>query len=206
MFKLTSIEQKQAITTLKDELQNLKGDATSDTKFKRQESAAIVSAIWRDFKHQESKLEKLLNDLEDKLKTEELVTQQTSAFLIKKQKTLSDEVTVWEEKYNKDINEVDSEIYRVQSNCTVLNEKLHRLKLRKEKEIEDERIRLENEEKERIRIKNEKELLKRQNRACKTIVKFIRVYKKRMDDLAAIKAALKAKKLAAKKDKKKGKK
>ena len=52
-FVKTTADQKLAISQLKDELQSIKGSASTNTKFKRKESLASVASIWREFKLKE---------------------------------------------------------------------------------------------------------------------------------------------------------
>jgi hypothetical protein len=77
-------EQRKAISILKDELQDRKGSTSTDARFQRKESHAIVSATWRDFQLKQSVLATKLRNLEDKLKTETIVNGETKAFLTKK--------------------------------------------------------------------------------------------------------------------------
>ena len=88
-FQRTVYEQKQAIAQLKEELQVLKGSTSTDAKYKKKESVASVSAMWREFKLKERVFEVKLKQLEDKLQTENLVHAETKDFLIKKQQNLT---------------------------------------------------------------------------------------------------------------------
>jgi hypothetical protein len=98
-------EQRKAISILKDELQDRKGSTSTDARFQRKESHAIVSATWRDFQLKQSVLATKLRNLEDKLKTETIVNGETKAFLTKKHGHLMEELAVWENKYNRDVGE-----------------------------------------------------------------------------------------------------
>lgn len=204
-FQRSSTEQRQAITQLKDELQVLKGSVSTDTKFKRKESAATVSAIWREYKHQERKLEHKLKDIEDKLKTEQLVNDQTEQFLKRKQQSLIQELNSWDARYNRDIGKIDQDIRNITSQRTNLLEKLAELKNRRKVELRDEAMKREAEETMMKKIIAEKELLIIQNRAAKSIQHQMIKYMKRKKEQDAIKAELKKKKAsmkALKKDKK----
>lgn len=88
-FQRTVHEQKQAIAQLKEELQVLKGSTSTDAKYKKKESIASVSAIWREYKLKERIFEVKLKQLEDKLQTENLVHSETKEFLVKKQQNLT---------------------------------------------------------------------------------------------------------------------
>lgn len=205
LFQRTTLEQKQAITQLKDELQVLKGSASTDTKFKRKESAAAVSAIWREFKHKERQLEAKLKDIEDKLKTEQLVNGQAESFLARKQQGLVRELEEWENKYVQDAGDLDSQINTVEMQRTALSSKLGYLKSRRQEELREAALRKAEEEsaKERQRLNIEQQ--NRENRAAKTIQRELRRYVKRKKELDAIKAELKKKKAAAKAKEKKNK-
>eukprot|EP01035_Chromulina_nebulosa_P008642 gene8642-11707_t len=83
-FQQSTTEQKQAILQLKEELLSVKGSTSTDAKFRRKESLATVSAIWREYKHKEHRLEVKRKELEDKLQTESVVSNKTRDFLTRK--------------------------------------------------------------------------------------------------------------------------
>ena len=66
-FTKTTADQKLTISQLKEELQSIKGSASTNTKFKRKESLAAVSTIWREFKLKERVYEDRAAELEDRL-------------------------------------------------------------------------------------------------------------------------------------------
>jgi IQ domain-containing protein G len=204
-FQRSSMEQKQAITQLKDELQVLKSSVSTDTKFKRKESAATVSAIWREYKHQERQLENKLKDIEEKLKTEQLVNEQTEDFLKRKQQSLIQELNSWDARYNHDVGEMDQEIRNIAGQRTILLEKLANLKNRRQIELREEAMKQEAEEAALRKMIADKELLVIQNRAARSIQREMIKYMKRKKEQEAIKAELKKKK-ASMKAAKKGKK
>lgn len=197
-FQRTSQEQTQAIATLKGELQKMKGSSSYDTKFKRLESAASVSAIYRESKHKQRKLEFRVKELEEKLQTEQLVNAQTKDFLIRKHSSLTEDIVKWDVKYEKDTGNLDNEIKKMVADRTQLLEKLTALQIRKNQEVRDELAKKAQEEMEVRKAIETKELLKLQNRAARAIQRQMRRYVKRKKELNAIKEELKRKKAAAK--------
>eukprot|EP01041_Mallomonas_annulata_P001243 gene1243-2411_t len=203
-FQRTVTEQKQAISQLKEELQNVKGSTSIDARFKRRESLAYVSAVWREYKLQERVLEARLKELEVKLQTEHVVHQETKEFLTRKHASLTDELTMWENKYDRDVGDMDNQIRRLTTKRTALLEKLSLVQTRKEKESSDEeKAKLEEERLASIRKKSEAED-KRQNAASRVIQSKLRQFVKRKKELEAIKGE--SKKKGAKGKGKKGKK
>eukprot|EP01035_Chromulina_nebulosa_P019762 gene19762-25695_t len=197
-FQFTSTEQRQAIMTLKDELQVLKSSTTTDSSFKRKESSAKVSAIWRSYQHKEKELLKQLKELQSKLSVEQLVNNETKEFLTNKHNQLVEEIIKWDNKYEKEVNDIDNDIKKLANSRMLLLEKLNELKIKKE--LEDKEI---NELKQKkildIELAKQRiELLKRQNRAARCIQKQMKLYLKRKKELEAIKLELKKKKAAAK--------
>jgi IQ domain-containing protein G len=192
-YQRISTEQRNAIIQLKDELQLVKVSTSTDAKFKRKESLATVSAIWREFKHRERQLEAKLKELEDKLQTEQLVNSETKEFLARKQRLLLDDVAKWEAKYESDVGGMDEEIRKISTKRTTLLENLTILRTRKEIERKEEKRQSELKALELDMAKEKKSLLKRQNKAARTIQKTMRNYVKRKKELDAIKAAGKGK-------------
>jgi len=193
-FQHTTTEQRHAILTLKEELLEVKGSTSTDAQFRRKESQASVKAIWREYKHKEHQLEIRLKDLEDKLHTENVVNNETKEFLTRKHGFLSDKVSEWETKYESEIADMDSTIAVVTNKRATLLEKLGQLQERRKKDLA-----LEAAEAEALRLKEEEEkaakaLLKKQNRAARTLVRELRGYNKRKRELEAIKGGDKKKK------------
>ena len=187
-------EQKQAIAQLKEELQILKGSTATDAKYKKKESLASVSAIWRAYKLKERQIEVKLKDLEDKLQTENLVHSETKEFLVRKQQQLQDEISNWEDKYEKDVGSFDNRIKSITVRRTDLLEKLTILQARRQKELDEERARKEQEDFERELERQKIGDLKKQNAAARKIQRELRIYVKRKKELDAIKEAGKKKK------------
>jgi len=195
-FQRTVTEQKQAISELKEELQSVKGSTTVDSKFKRRESMAYVSAIWREYKLKERVLEGRLKELEDKLQTEHVVHNETKDYLARKYQSLSDEVSSWEERYDRDVGDMDNQIKKLSTKRTTLIEKLSYLQARRQKEIEDEnRLKLEDEKQAALKKQREAEE-RRQNAASRVIQSTLRMYVKRKKELELIKGESKKKKSA----------
>lgn len=186
-FNRTSTEQRQAITQLKDELQLLKSSTSTDAKFKRKESGATVSAIWREFKHKERILESRLKDLEDKLQTEQLVNSETKAFLIRKHNSLSEDISKWDAKYDRDVGEMDSDIRNISSERSALLEKLYALQARKQVETEQEASKKSALIQEKEVAEFRKEIAKKQNKAARVIQRELRAFIKRKKELDALK-------------------
>lgn len=203
-FQRTVTEQKQAISQLKDELQHLKGSTAVDAKFKRKESLAYVSAIWREYKLKESVIEAKVRTLQEKLQTEHIVHNDTKEFLIRKQHQLAEEISNWEGRYDTEITDMDDSIKKLTIDQTNLREKLHVLRTRKEVEIQEERAKKERDDLEKEMKKQQIALKKRQNKAARCIQRDLRAYVKRKKELELINGATK-KKGKGKGDKKKKK-
>merc|ERR1711903_174449 len=103
---------------------SVKGSTSVDARFRRKESLASVSAIWRENKHMENKLEMRVKQLEDKLRTEEVVNGETKEFLARKKISLEKSLEEWTNKYDQEISTVDSEIESVSKKRNTLLEKL----------------------------------------------------------------------------------
>mmetsp|Transcript_25156 Transcript_25156/g.25357 ORF Transcript_25156/g.25357 Transcript_25156/m.25357 type:complete len:419 (+) Transcript_25156:140-1396(+) len=192
-FQKQVSEQKQAISQLKEELQNVKGSTSIDARFKKKESLAYVSAIWRENKLKERVLEVRLKELEDKLQTEHVVHQQTKEFLTTKHSTLSEEVSTWEKKYDTDVGEMDNQIRRLNNKRIILTEKLSALQERRKKEIEDiDKAQMETERISTVRQRREAEE-RRQHAASRVIQAKLRQYLKRKKEIEAIKGESKKK-------------
>ena len=169
-----------------------------DSRFKKKESLASVSAIYREYKLKERILEIKLRELEDKLQTELVVHTETKEFFMRKQGTMQDEISKWDVKYEKEVGIKDEEIKDVTLKRKKLLERLSVLQNRKNLEII-----FEGKEKEKTALlaeeqKRNKDLLKRQNRAARVIVRELRAYVKFKKELEALKGK-------GKKDKKGGK-
>jgi hypothetical protein len=172
----------------------LKGSTSTDAKYKRKESLATVSSIWREYKLKERALELKLKQLEDKMQTESLVHSETKEFLHRKQQSLADEIVSWESKYDTDVGELDTKINDIKTKESALIEKLSVLRVRKEREMEDEKKKKEQADLETELKKQRKALLKRQNSAAKVIQLCMRKFVKRKKELDAMKDAGKKKK------------
>lgn len=185
-FTKTTADQKLAIAQLKDELQSIKGSASTNTKFKRKESLATVASIWREYKLKERICEDRLSEAEDKLQTEMVVNQQTKQFLERKIHNLQANVTEWGEKYETDIGNIDAEIARkteMREQQLVL---LEECRARHQVDVDKARELKEGKEMEIQRAKDQKALAKRQNIAAKCIQGTIRGYVKRKLELEAL--------------------
>ena len=193
MFLRTTTEQKQAIAQLKEELQTLKGSASADAKFRRKESMASVSSIWREFKLKQRTLETKLAELEDKLQTENLVNSETREYLHRKHTSLLDEIAKWDAKYEKDVTEMDNEINLVTTQRIGLLENLSILQTRRGEELLIENAKKDAADLEAELARQKKDLLKRQNKAARKIQKEMRGFLKRKKDIEAISGAGKKK-------------
>lgn len=137
MFQKTVMDQKLAISQLKEELSTQKGSASMDAKFKRKESLAHVSAIWREFKMKERLLEDKVNMLEDKIQTEKIVHVDSKDFLIRKNQSLAEEAASWDTKFERDAADLDSKIDQFKKKRIALLSRLSVLQKRKEVETEE---------------------------------------------------------------------
>lgn len=204
-FQRTVTETKQAIAQLKEELQTLKGSTAIDAKFKRKESLAYVSARWREYKLEESLVEARVRDLQEKIKTEEIVHADTKEFLVKKHLKLQDEIVTWENTYATEIDAIDADTAKLLTDREVLQGELFLLRERREKEKSENRIRMEKEDLEKEMKKQSIEKKKREDRARRQIHSSIKSWIKRKAEMEAISggAGKKGKKDKGKKGKKK---
>jgi ribosomal protein L30/L7E len=201
-FTLITQEQKQAILHLKEELMRVKGNTTSDAKFRKKESLASVSAIWREYKHKEHILEQKVKNLEEKLYIESVVNNETKEFLSKKVVSLQDNLIHWETKYENEINEIDNKITMKTNERNNLLEKLETLQRRFEDDKDTEKVRMKQEKEEREKAKAAKSLIKKQNRSARAIQRTLRSFVKRKKELEAIKGDSKKSKKGGGKEKK----
>lgn len=203
-FDYTTQEQKMAILQLKEKLLVVKGSTSTDARFRRKESMASVSAIWREHKHKERQLEIRQKTLEDRLQTESVVNSETKAFLNKRQHNLAETLASWENKYDTEIGDLDSEIAVVTSKRNSLLENLSALQARYARDEEDAAARREQERLEEEAKAALKALTKSQNKAARKIQRELKSYVKRKKELDAIRGAG-GKKKGDKKGKKKKK-
>lgn len=185
-FKRTTSEQRLAISHLKDELQIVKGSTSTDARFKRKESLASVSAIWREYKLKERVIETRLKDLEDKLQTEHVVNNETKDFLIRKQAALAEDISMWETRFDREVGEMDAATRHMAAQQNRLREKLQALQTRKKVEIQKEKERRDSQELEEERSKQQAARLRKQNRAAKTIQREMLSYMRRKKELENI--------------------
>ena len=200
-FQRTVTETKQAIAQLKEELQSLKGSTAIDAKFKRKESLAYVSARWREYKLEESVVEAKVRDLQDKIKTEEIVHSDTKEFLTKKHLKLQENISTWEDTYTAEIEKIDGDTTQLLADREVLQGELFLLRERREKEKTENRIRKEKEDLEKEMKKQSIEKKKREGRARRQIHAAIKSYIKRKEEMLALSGGA-----GKKKGKEKGKK
>ena len=169
-----------------------------DSRFKKKESLASVSAIYREYKLKERILETKLKEYEDKLQTELVVHTETREFFSRKLITMQEEISKWDGKYEKEVGMKDDEIKDISSRRRKLLEGLSILQNRKNLEIFS--VSKEKEKNQQIaeEMKRSKDLLKKQNRASRVIVREMRAYIKFKKEMEALKGK-------GKKDKKGGK-
>ena len=189
---------------MKTELNSIKGSTSTDSRFKKKESLATVASIYRDFKLKERVLETKLAELEDRLRTEIVVHTETKNFLSRKQVSLNDGANSWQIKHEKEICLKDEDIKSTVTLRKNLLGRLYVLQNRKNIELiadskEKELSRQQEEEKEAT-----KNLLKRQNRAARTIVTEMRAYLKYKKEIEILKGIAKKEKksVSSKKTKK----
>lgn len=185
-FQRIVVDQKQAISHLKDELLTIKGSSSTDAKFKRKESQAHAAAVWREFKMKERELEAKLKALEEKKQTEHIVYNETKEFLNRKNQQLAEDLLKWERKYDDEVGEMDAKINRLTNERETLVGKLMKLRERKQEELDaDALARAEFEQAEATRAEYES-LLKKQNAGAKAIQGALRSFvKKRREKEAA---------------------
>jgi hypothetical protein len=199
-FAKNTQDQKLAITQLKDELQTIKGSASTNTKFKRKESLATVASIWRELKLKERVYEEQLADSEDKIQTESVVNTETKNFLTRKLGRLHSDVQTWEAKYDNDIGDMDRQIAHLTEEREQQLVKLTELRSRHQVELDAERAEKEAADLKEKTARDDKALLKRQNLAAKVLQREMRGYLKRKAEFEAMNPK------KGKKDKKGGKK
>lgn len=187
-FNATTSEQKQAILQLKEELLRVKGNTTSDSKFRRKESLASVSAIWREYKHKEHDLEMKIKKLEEKLHIENIVNQETKEFLTKKLTSLQDTIGNWENKYEQEISDMDNSITMMTNKRNNLLAKLSALQTRKAQDMELEKKQQQVAAAEKVRVQLEKETMKKKNKSARVIQRSLKSFVKRKRELDAMKA------------------
>lgn len=185
-FAKNTQDQKLAITQLKDELQTIKGSASTNTKFKRKESLAAVASIWRQLKLKERIYEEQLAESEDKIQTETVVNSETKNFLQRKLTKLHKDVEEWEGKYDKDIGEIDHRIETLTQEREQQLVKLEELRARRQVELDAERAAKEEADLKAQNARDEKALLKRQNLAARVLQKEMRGFLKRKAEFEAM--------------------
>ena len=193
LLQTTTQQQKRAITQLKDQLQEIKGTASNNSKFKKKESLAAVAAIWREFKLKERVLEESLGEKEDRMQTEIVVHGETKEFLGRKLKNLQDEIQGWESKYDTEIGAIDEQIRVLTENRESLLEKLGTLQSRRQVELDEDRAKDEAAALEKEMAKQKKALLKRQNQAARKIQAEMTSFLKRKKELEALNPGKKGK-------------
>lgn len=170
--------QKATIQRSKDELLSVRGSTATDSKFKRKEGMASVSAVYRDFKLQERLLETKVKELEDKLKIEVVVHSETQDFYVRKQATLLNSISTWENRYETEIGLKDEETKDITIKRKKLLERLCILQKRKNVEVAFEAIENEKAAVQKEEILRSKALFKLQNAAARVIVREMREYVK----------------------------
>lgn len=186
-FQHTTTEQKEAIGQLKEELMTIKSSTSTDAKFRRKESMASVSAIWREYKHKEHQLELRVKQLEEKLHIENIVNNETKDFLSKKIQMQHENIAQWEGKYDNEIGEIDGNISIMTTKRNNLLEKLSLLQARRATDLDREKKEQLELEAEEERRKAEKALKKKQNKCARAIQRALRAFIKRKKELDAIK-------------------
>jgi len=185
-FTKTTQDQKLAITSLKDELQSIKGSASTNTKFKRKESLAAVASYWRELKLKERVYEEQLAESEDKIQTESVVNSETKNFLLRKIKKLHQDVEYWDNKYDGDIEDMNRKIEHLTAAREQQLEQLEVLRARRQVELDAERELREEANLKAENARRDKALLKRQNIAAKVLQRELRGYLKRKAEFEAL--------------------
>ena len=185
-FTKTTQDQKLAITSLKDELQSIKGSASTNTKFKRKESLAAVASYWRELKLKERVYEEQLAESEDKIQTESVVNSETKNFLLRKIKKLHQDVEYWDNKYDGDIEDMNRKIEHLTAAREQQLEQLEVLRARRQVELDAERELREEATLKAENARRDKALLKRQNIAAKVLQRELRGYLKRKAEFEAL--------------------
>jgi len=185
-FAKTTQDQRTAITSLKDELQSIKGSASTNTKFKRKESLAAVASYWRELKLKERVYEEQLAESEDKIQTESVVNTETKNFLLRKIKKLHEDIEYWDKKYDGDIEDMDHKIEHLTATRDQQLVQLEELRARRQVELDAERELREEANLKAENARREKALMKRQNKAAKVLQRELRGYLKRKAEFEAL--------------------
>lgn len=177
-----------------------------DSKFKKKESLASVSAIYRDYKLQERVLETKVQELQDKLKTEVVVHTETREFYARKQLIILDDIGKWETRYESEIGVKDEETRDISQKRKKLLERLSVLQKRKNLEIISDTLEKEKAAQLAEELRKSKAVDKLQHTAARVIIRELRAYVKNKKDIDAIKANEKKEKKINKEKKTKKKK
>lgn len=177
-----------------------------DSKFKKKESLASVSAIYRDYKLQERVLETKVQELQDKLKTEVVVHTETRDFYARKQLVILDEIGQWETRYDLEIGVKDEETKDISLKRKKLLERLSVLQKRKNLEIISDTLETEKAAQLAEELRKSKVINKLEHTAARVIIRELRAYVKHKKDIDAFKANEKKEKKINKEKKTKKKK
>lgn len=133
------MEQQNAITLLKQQLQSVRCKTAMDAKYFRKEAHARTCSVARTCRQAERAQEMKTNELERRHKVEQNVHLTTVEFLKIKQQQLADDLTRWEDKYEADYRELEVEFERLTQERVANLERLTFLKKRRDNELEIER-------------------------------------------------------------------
>jgi Skp family chaperone for outer membrane proteins len=120
------------------------------------------------------------------MQTENIVHNESKEFLIRKHKSLIQDIASWEQRYATDVGKMDNEIEKITLKRKNLLEKLTHLQNRKQGELEDEINAKAVAAAARKAQKEAERLTRRQNKAARCIQKTIRHYIKRCKEHDAI--------------------
>ncbi len=170
-------EKRSEIAHIRQEIHLIKSCAAINSNFQRKESQANVAALWRDYQLRQRKVEAQIKELEERLKTEDIVCTETKEFLVRKTASLNDDYNKWEIKFNTDIKEMDDKIKHSSSEYNHLYEKL--MLFRDRKDAEDAENQKKGEETrllEEVNLKYQSSMM-RQNLSAKVIQRIWKTYK-----------------------------
>lgn len=201
-FQWATRERKETVISLKEDIHRVKSNTSTNTQFKKRESLAKVASIVRDFKLAERVLEIKTRELEEQLRTEQVVNQETRTFLTRKQASLVDTISDWEGRFERESAEKERELKKILHQRALLVEKLTALQDRKKAEIALQKEGHDKQFAEREMSRHKEVVMKSRSRAANTIFQLMRLYMNRKKEAEKVELNKKKKISDGKKTKK----
>merc|ERR1719382_1081402 len=150
-------ERNEIITKLKEELQDVRTNSSTKTKYLQKEARARGQSLNRIYGQQTTELEQQIWTLRKELEIEERANRESEDFLRRKQSQLQFEIQDWMAKYDTEVEDQDKELEKLKAMRAEDLVKLHDYTERYEKEMAEKAKR-----EEEARIRAEMEQLRRQ--------------------------------------------